>query len=171
MPRAGPRRRRKYAPAGRRRLPRALDRQERARSARPHPPHHAHRQSRRTRRSGSMPTSWPTCSRRTGFRAGPPNSAAATRPARSSTAEWRYYGGDAGSTKYSPLEPDRRLEREQAAHRLVVEGEEFRTPGRVQLGSDPADGRRTPVLHRGHAARCRGAGCRHRRDAVDVPPG
>ena len=53
----------------------------------------------------------------------------------------------------SPLGPDQRFQREQAAYRLVVESEEFRTVGRIQLGSHAPDGGRPPVRHR----RARGA--------------
>ena len=50
--------------------------------------------------------------------------------------EWRYYGGDAGSTKYSPLDQINAGNVKNLQARLVVEGEELRPAARIQLGSD-----------------------------------
>ena len=57
-----------------------------------------------------------------GFTAGTRELGAMAGPGAANRVEWRYYGGDAGSTKYSPLDQINAANVKQAASRLVVEG-------------------------------------------------
>ncbi len=85
------------------------------------------------------------------------------------TQEWRYWGGDAGSTKYSRLN---QIDASNVRDLHIAWSWKAQNYGK---GPDfnwevtPLDGRRASVLHRGHAARCGGGGRGHRGDAVDVP--
>ena len=94
--------------------------------------------------------------------------------------EWRSYGGDNGSTKYSPLGPDRRGQLRRSAHRvaLAVRGRRRRPRGVAgergrpadldpRAAGDAADDRRRAVPD--HRALSGGGGRRrHRRNPVDA---
>ena len=84
--------------------------------------------------------------------------------------EWRYYGGDSGSTKYSPLDQIDRGNVRRPRHRVAVAVGQLRPPSRLQLPGDAVGGRGRALHLGGLAAQRRGHRRGHRRDAVDVPP-
>jgi mono/diheme cytochrome c family protein len=88
------------------------------------------------------------------------------------TAEWRYYGGDAGSTKYSPLD---QIDASNVGKLHIAWSWQAR---RISAGTAEFNWEATPLMvggrlytDGGHAARCRRARRRHRGDSVDVPAG
>ncbi len=84
--------------------------------------------------------------------------------------EWRYYGGDAGSTKYSPLDQINKDNVKDLRIAWRWKAENFGTAAGLQLRSHAADGRWRALYDRRLAARRRRDRRRHGRNAVDVPP-
>ena len=85
--------------------------------------------------------------------------------------EWRTYGADLASTRYSPLDQINAGELQQAGGGVAVQDRQPRPAPRIQLPVHAADGRRRALHDRRHAARRGGAGRGHRRAAVDAPRG
>ena len=84
--------------------------------------------------------------------------------------EWRSYGGDEGSTRYSPLDQINRENVKDAEDRLDLEVRQLRPRG-IQERVDAAHGERHSVFHRRRPAGGRRRRCRKRRDALGLENG
>ncbi len=82
--------------------------------------------------------------------------------------EWRYYGGNSHSTKYSPLDQINQdnVKNLKIAWRWRADNFGPRLDGNWEV--TPLMARRRFVFHRRHPARCGSGRCGHGRNAVDV---
>ena len=87
-----------------------------------------------------------------------------------SETEWRFFGGDAGATRYSPANQINCRQRPRSSRGLALVGAELRSTAREPDAGQSPDRRWRDVHDGGHQSRCRGTRCRHRPIAVALAP-